>query len=80
MFPEWSVHQPVRRDTALWRSLSETMLCLWIDTSLASPNDIVPWRDAPAYGDRLYGAAGRSVVVLWAPLAAGPPDAASASA
>jgi hypothetical protein len=80
MFPEWSVHQPVRRETALWRSLSETMLCRWIDTSLASPNDIVPWRDAPAYAIVCIARQRVRIVVLWAPLAAGAPDAASASA
>jgi isoamylase len=43
----------------------------WIDTSLDSPNDIVPWQEAPAYSEPVYHAAPRSVVVLWAPLAAG---------
>jgi isoamylase len=43
----------------------------WIDTSLDSPDDIVPWQDAPTFTDRAYRAAPRSVVVLWAPLAAG---------
>jgi glycogen operon protein len=46
----------------------------WIDTALDSPNDIVPWRDAPMCGDRLYHAAPRSVVVLWAPLRASASD------
>ena len=40
----------------------------WIDTSLDSPNDIVPWQDAPACLDRSYSAAAHSVVVLWAPV------------
>jgi glycogen operon protein len=40
----------------------------WIDTSLDSPDDIVPWQDAPVCADRVYHAAPRSVVVLWAPL------------
>ncbi|HZS60316.1 MAG TPA: glycogen debranching protein GlgX [Gemmatimonadaceae bacterium] len=43
----------------------------WIDTSLDSPHDIVPWQDAPAHADRVYHVAPRSVVVLWAPLAIG---------
>jgi len=43
----------------------------WIDTSLDSPNDIVAWQDAPAHTGRSYHAAPRSVVMLWAPLAAG---------
>jgi len=42
----------------------------WIDTSLDSPNDIVPWQDAPACPDSVYSATARSVVVLWAPLIA----------
>jgi glycogen operon protein len=41
----------------------------WIDTARESPDDIAPWQDAPRYRDRLYRAAPRSVVVLWAPLA-----------
>ena len=36
----------------------------WIDTSLDSPLDIVPWRTAPALSERMYGAGARSVVVL----------------
>jgi glycogen operon protein len=52
----------------------------WIDTALDSPNDIVPWQDAPVCGDRLYHAAPRSVVVLWAPLAAAALDKRSSAA
>jgi glycogen operon protein len=38
----------------------------WIDTSLESPDDIVPWQSARAVSDpRVYSAAARSVVVLW---------------
>ena len=40
----------------------------WIDTSLDSPDDIVPWQDAPVCSDTAYSAAARSVVVLWTPL------------
>jgi isoamylase len=41
----------------------------WIDTSLASPDDIVPWATAPAVADASeYPAASRSVAVLWRPL------------
>ncbi len=43
----------------------------WIDTSLESPRDIVPWQESPSVGDSPYRAGPRSVVVLWAPLAAG---------
>jgi len=43
----------------------------WIDTSLNSPDDIMPWQDAPTFTGSAYHAAPRSVVVLWAPLAAG---------
>jgi len=51
----------------------------WIDTSLDSPNDIVPWQEAPVCTDRVYRTAPRSVVVLWAPLAVGAPDSAPAA-
>ncbi len=41
----------------------------WIDTSLKSPDDIVPWQEARAVLDpRSYRAAPRSVVVLWRPI------------
>jgi glycogen operon protein len=40
----------------------------WIDTSLDSPDDIVPWAEAPAIEGPSYQAGPRSVVVLWAPL------------
>ena len=38
----------------------------WIDTALASPDDIVPWDDAPAFAERSYHTEARSVVCLWA--------------
>lgn len=37
----------------------------WLDTSLASPNDIVPWEIAPSHRGNTYTAAERSVVVLY---------------
>jgi glycogen operon protein len=37
----------------------------WIDTSLESPEDIVPWREAPMLSGQFYPAAERSVVVLF---------------
>jgi isoamylase len=38
----------------------------WIDTSLKSPDDIVPWEEARAISDpRSHRAAPRSIVVLW---------------
>ena len=40
----------------------------WIDTSLDSPQDIVPWRDAQSLAGCSYKAAGRSVAVLLAPV------------
>ena len=52
----------------------------WIDTSLDSPDDIVPWLDAPAFTGAAYRAAPRSVVVLWAPLAVGEATAAGSVA
>jgi glycogen operon protein len=45
-------------DSMAWRR--------WIDTSLASPDDIVPWPESPSLsGPHSYRAAPRSVVVLW---------------
>jgi isoamylase len=37
----------------------------WVDTALDPPNDIVPWRTAPAIPGRTYHAGPRSVVVLY---------------
>jgi isoamylase len=51
----------------------------WIDTSLDSPNDIVPWQDAPAFTDPAYRVPPRSVVVMWAPLAEGEATAANSA-
>ncbi len=36
----------------------------WIDTSLESPNDIVPWESAPIITESTYRASSRSVVML----------------
>ena len=38
----------------------------WIDTSLESPLDIVPWKEAPSVSYHVYRVGPRSVVVLWA--------------
>jgi isoamylase len=44
--------------------------CRWIDTSLETPEDIVPWQTVPAVADqRSYAAGPRSVVVLARPVA-----------
>jgi isoamylase len=40
----------------------------WIDTAQESPNDIVPWREAPPVPELSYRAEGRSVVALYATL------------
>jgi len=37
----------------------------WIDTSLDSPQDIVPWEDAPVLQQNQYPAGSRSVVMLY---------------
>jgi glycogen operon protein len=37
----------------------------WIDTGLESPDDIVPWKDAPRISGAAYRAAPRSVVMLY---------------
>jgi glycogen operon protein len=45
----------------------------WIDTSLASPDDIVPWQTSMSVPEpRAYHAALRSVVVLWRSLELSP--------
>jgi glycogen operon protein len=44
----------------------------WIDTSLDSPNDIVPWPATPPVGSSTYRAQARSVVVLYANVGDGP--------
>src|SRR5262249_44333168 len=36
----------------------------WVDTALASPQDLVPWEEAPLHADGLYKVVPRSVVVL----------------
>jgi glycogen operon protein len=38
----------------------------WLDTSLDSPDDIVPWEKAPRLKDNTYRVADRSVVILYA--------------
>jgi glycogen operon protein len=54
---------PVDAERESWRR--------WIDTSLDSPDDIVPWQTAPPVADnRSYRAGPRSVVVLWRRVAA----------
>jgi glycogen operon protein len=44
----------------------------WIDTSLDSPNDIVPWPATPPVRSSTYRAHARSVVVLYANAGDGP--------
>jgi isoamylase len=48
---------PVRDGSGPWRR--------WIDTSLESPQDIVPWQTAPRLSGQTYRAGPRSVVVLF---------------
>jgi glycogen operon protein len=50
----------------------------WIDTGLDSPDDIVPWQEAPVFDGGTYQAVSRSVVVLWAPFTARPEAAQTA--
>ena len=42
--------------------------CLWIDTALDSPFDIVPWQTAPSISGFTYRSKSRSVVLLFANL------------
>jgi glycogen operon protein len=37
----------------------------WIDTALDSPNDIVPWQEAPLISGDKYRMATRSVAILY---------------
>jgi glycogen operon protein len=37
----------------------------WVDTSLDSPNDIVPWKTAPTISENHYRVESRSVVLLF---------------
>ena len=39
--------------------------CRWIDTSLESPYDIVPWEEASAISDHTYQVADHTVVILF---------------
>jgi glycogen operon protein len=48
---------PVGDGATAWRR--------WIDTSLESPHDIVPWRTAPSLPGPVYFTGARSVVVLF---------------
>jgi glycogen operon protein len=57
---EFELPRPEKNEGGSWRR--------WIDTSLETPQDIVPWREAPSISDRTYRAGPRSVVVLWASL------------
>ena len=43
----------------------------WIDTSLETPQDIVPWQEAPDVRVPVYPVGPRSVVVLWSALGDG---------
>ena len=45
----------------------------WIDTFQETPEDILPWQEAPIYSQHTYHAGPRSVVVLWAKLAGDAP-------
>jgi glycogen operon protein len=38
----------------------------WVDTSLPTPQDIVPWQESPFVAEQTYQAGPRSVVILWA--------------
>lgn len=45
----------------------------WLDTSLPTPQDIVPWQESPFVAEQTYRAGPRSVVVLWARIRDGLP-------
>lgn len=52
---------PMPAEGELWRR--------WIDTSLASPEDIVPWESSPPISGASYRAGPRSVVMLYSKMA-----------
>jgi isoamylase len=54
---------PPSGDAGSWRR--------WIDTSLESPQDIVPWQTAPPLSGPTYRVAARSVVVLFREIGSG---------
>lgn len=54
---------PTEKDAAKGR---EYRWRRWIDTFLESPQEIVPWQEAPLLTQRTYQAGPRSVVILWA--------------
>ncbi|HXK25325.1 MAG TPA: glycogen debranching enzyme, partial [Myxococcota bacterium] len=47
---------PARGETGAWQR--------WLDTSLASPEDIVPWEEAPRVAESSYLARPRSIAIL----------------
>jgi isoamylase len=58
---DFELPQPGKGDGNPWRR--------WIDTTLDSPQDIVPWQTAPSVPGFSYRAGPRSVVVLFTPAA-----------
>jgi isoamylase len=57
--------EPLEFELPLVENEKETSWKRWVDTSLAAPEDIVPWREAITVSGRSYRAGPRSVVVLW---------------
>lgn len=57
---EFELPNPKSGTEASWRR--------WIDTFLESPQDIVPWEEAPAVTRDSYRAGPRSLIVLWRPI------------
>jgi glycogen operon protein len=58
--------EPLAFELPRLNSGSGTAWRRWIDTSLDSPHDIVPWQDAPTVVGDTYRAEARSVVMLFA--------------
>jgi glycogen operon protein len=56
--------QPLRFTLPSPKKLPGGSWCRWIDTCLASPEDIVPWNQVPAIDTNSYLLAPRSLVVL----------------
>jgi glycogen operon protein len=58
--------EPLQFELPEVSSLGQDPWRRWIDTSLSSPHDIVPWRTAPHIQGYSYRAEARSVAVLYA--------------
>ncbi len=61
--------EPLAFELPLLRSDKQSLWRRWIDTSLASPQDILSWEEAPEFANSPYLVKEHTVVVLFAKLA-----------